>query len=220
MPGYRRSTSPSTGSAESRSSAASRTSIRSPPDSHAQYTKNSRPQPHSRIRAPQVERARRDEDPPGPGDRPQRALRGGVLHARTGRAVRPGSGIKVTQLITRPPQLGLGQQPQIGLGSLLAHRPSLHRAGPRGRPPPPATSAPEARPSPDAVTLAVEDLFSWLSWRERAGFAAPGTGCPGRCACRGTERPQASRGTEADCRIFRPAAARSRSFRTRRFPTG
>jgi hypothetical protein len=87
-------------------------------------------------------------------------------------------------------------------------------AGPRTRMrSSPASSAPRLKQTHLHAT-------SWLSWSERAGFAAPGTGCPGRCACRGTERPQASRGTEADCRIFQPAAARSRSFRTRRFPTG
>jgi hypothetical protein len=50
-----------------------------------------------------VEHAGRNEDPPGLDDLPQRTFRGGVLHARSGPAVRPGCGIKITQLLTSPP---------------------------------------------------------------------------------------------------------------------
>ncbi len=60
----------------------------------------------------------------------------------------------------------------------------------------------------------------WLSSCERAGSAAPGTGSRGRCAYRNTERPRTNRGTGAWCRIFPPAAAPSRSFRSRRFRPG
>ena len=74
-----------------------------------------------------VERAGRNQDRPGPDDLALRALRGGKRrHARIGPDVRPGSGIEATQLIARPPQLGLGSQPQVGLGPLVAHPPSLH----------------------------------------------------------------------------------------------
>jgi hypothetical protein len=55
-----------------------------------------------------VEHAGRDEDPPGPADLPGRALRDRERrHARIGPGVL-GRGIEATQLITRPPQLGLG----------------------------------------------------------------------------------------------------------------
>jgi hypothetical protein len=57
-----------------------------------------------------VEHAGHDEDPPGPPDLPQRALRGRERrHARIRPDVRPRRGIQTTQPITRPPQLGLGQ---------------------------------------------------------------------------------------------------------------
>ena len=102
-----------------------------------------------------VQRTGRDQDPTGPDDLPQRAFQGGMLDARIGPAVRPGRGIKVTQPITRPPQLGLGQQPQIGFGPLLAHAPSLHHARP-GNDPAARDVTPEARPSPGTVTLVVE----------------------------------------------------------------
>jgi hypothetical protein len=49
-------------------------------------------------------------------------------HARFGPDVL-GRDIEAAQLITRPPQLGLGQQPQVGLGPFVAHPPSLHRSG-------------------------------------------------------------------------------------------
>ena len=66
---------------------------------------------------------------PDPDDPPLRALRGGERrHARIRPLARPGRGIQTTQLITRPPQLDLGQQPQVGLGPLVAHPPSLHLA--------------------------------------------------------------------------------------------
>ena len=78
-----------------------------------------------------VEHAARDEDLRGPSDLPLRALRGGERrHARIGPHVSPGRGIHSTQLTTCLPQHGLGQQPQVGLGPLIAHPPSLHRPGP------------------------------------------------------------------------------------------
>lgn len=49
-----------------------------------------------------VERAGREEDQPGLDDLPQCTFRGGVLHARSGPAVRPGCGIKIVQLLTSP----------------------------------------------------------------------------------------------------------------------
>ena len=67
-----------------------------------------------------VERAGRNEDPPGPDDLPLSALRGGERrHARIGPDVRPRGGIEDTQLIPAP-QLGLGPQTQVGLGPLIA----------------------------------------------------------------------------------------------------
>ena len=56
-PGRRRSTSPSTGSAEDKSSADSHTSTRSPRDSPQAAPRRSRSPPRSRIRAPQRPRA-------------------------------------------------------------------------------------------------------------------------------------------------------------------
>jgi hypothetical protein len=80
-----------------------------------------------------VQRSSRGEDPAGPGDPPVRAFRNPErCHARIGRLVRPGRGIQTTQLITRPPQLGLSQQPQVALGPLIAHPPSLHPRQCRG----------------------------------------------------------------------------------------
>jgi hypothetical protein len=95
-----------------------------------------RPGPDGRIKISReadevilIERAGRNEDPPSPDDLPLRAFRGGERrHTPIRPAVRPGRGIQATQLITRPPQLGLGQQPQVGLGPLVAHPPSLHLA--------------------------------------------------------------------------------------------
>ena len=77
-----------------------------------------------------VEHASRDEDPPGPYDNfPPRDLRSSERrHARIGPDVL-GRDVEAAQLITRPPQLGLGQQPQVGLGPFVAHPPSLHRPG-------------------------------------------------------------------------------------------
>jgi hypothetical protein len=76
-----------------------------------------------------IERAGHDEDPPSPDNLPPRAFRDRERrHTPIRPAVRPGRGIQTTQLITRPPQLGLGQQPQVGLGPLVAHPPSLHLA--------------------------------------------------------------------------------------------
>jgi hypothetical protein len=74
-----------------------------------------------------TERTGRDEDPPGPDDLPLRAFRHGERrHARIGPAGWPGRGVQITQLITRPSQLGFGQQPQVGLGPLVTRPPSLH----------------------------------------------------------------------------------------------
>ena len=78
-----------------------------------------------------VEHASRDKDPPGPYDFPRRALQSSERrHARIGPDVL-GRDVEAAQLITRPPQLGLGQQPQVGLGPFVAHPPSLHRSGSR-----------------------------------------------------------------------------------------
>ncbi len=82
-----------------------------------------------------IEHPGRDQDPRGPSDLPLRALRGGERrHARIGPHIGPGRGIQGTQPTTRLPQYGLGQQPQVGLGPLIAHPPSLHRAGPADDP--------------------------------------------------------------------------------------
>ena len=81
-----------------------------------------------------VEHARRDEDPGRPDDLPLRALRGAEQrHALAGPGLYPGHGVDAANLLTYPPQLGLGQQPQVGLGALVAHAPSLHPAGYRCR---------------------------------------------------------------------------------------
>ena len=55
-----------------------------------------------------VERAGRNQDPPGPDDFPQRGLRESERHARSWPVAGSGHGIKTMQLITHPPQLDLG----------------------------------------------------------------------------------------------------------------
>ena len=55
--------------------------------------------------------------------------------ALVGGAASAGDGIEAAQLSTRPPQLGPGRQPQVGLGAFVAHPLSVHHAAERDGPP-------------------------------------------------------------------------------------
>ena len=76
-----------------------------------------------------VEHAGREKDPARPADLPLRALRGDEQRrVRRGPDIGPGRGVEEAKPGAHPPQFGLGQHPQVGLGPLVAHPPSLHPA--------------------------------------------------------------------------------------------
>lgn len=77
-----------------------------------------------------AERAGRDQDPAGHHDPPRRALGHGERRtARIGQAVRPVPGVQAAPQLPRPPQLGLGPQPQVRLGPLVTHPPRVPGRG-------------------------------------------------------------------------------------------